>query len=318
MDKNIAFLAYNLTRRSKVLAEHLRAQIITAKVSPSLIIRLLNYPFLLFLTFLNLVSKNFDLVFVQLPPVHTAIPAYLYCKLFHKQLIFDTHSGIFLNRGLHQKLYLKIYCAMIKHIDLNIVHNDAILKQNCLENSKSVILEDKIQFSPTEFKQNPSLIITVICGYGRDEPMPEIIKTCQALPDINFFLTGHSNKLKKKTLPSNIHLTGYLSDIEYEQLLKNSSLIMVLTTRFDTVLCGAYEAVGLTKPLIISDTPTLRKYFSKGVIYTANNTKAIVQSIKTAQQELARLYSEIVLLRQEKTETWQKQFEPIQKVLESK
>ncbi|MBS4015014.1 MAG: hypothetical protein KGZ86_01035 [Candidatus Latescibacteria bacterium] len=315
MAKKTAFLAYNITQRSKVLAECLQAKIITAKVSSVPVVRLLNYPLLIFLTFLNLVAEKFDTVFVQLPPIHAAFPAYLYCKMFRKQLIFDTHSGIFFTHNWYQKIYLNLCSSMIKHIALNIVHNEDLLKQVLLKDTNTVVLEDKIPFSPSQFKPGTQTAITVICGYGKDEPIQEIIKTARSLPDLQFNLTGNSKKLDKLSLPSNIRLTGYLSDTDYLQILKDSSLIMVLTNRLNTVLCGAYEAVGLTRPLIISDTPTLRKYFYKGVVHTENKTPSIIQAINNAQQNLTRLYSEIVQLRDEKTESWQKQFEPVRELL---
>lgn len=310
LDKT-AFLAYNAARRTKVLAEHLQAELITLKVSSSPLVRFLNYPLLGFLILLKLISKKYDAVWVQLPPVHAAFPAYLYCKLFRKRLIFDTHSGIFFPRAWHQKIYLKKYSLMLKHTDLNIVHNDGILKHPILKNTDTVVLEDKIPFAPVEFKQSTPFVITVICGYGKDEPIPEIVAAAQALPDIQFNLTGNSKELSRQSLPANIRLTGYLSETDYLRLLGDASVIMVLTNRADTVLCGAYEAVGLTKPLILSDTPTLRKYFYKGVVHTPNNAQALIQAINNAQQNLTRLYSEIVQLRKEKTESWQKQFEPI-------
>jgi glycosyltransferase involved in cell wall biosynthesis len=315
MPEKTAFLAYNITRRSKVLAGHLHAKIITAKVSPVPVVRLFNYPLLIFLTFLDLIAKKFDAVFVQLPPIHAAIPAYLYGKIFRKQIIFDTHSGIFFTHKWYQKIYLNLYSLMLKHIGLNIVHNEDLLTQALLKDTNTIVLEDKIPFPASPFKPGMPAAITVICGYGKDEPVQEIIEAARSLPGLQFNLTGNSKKLAKQSLPSNLRLTGYLSDTDYLQLLKDSSLIMVLTNRLHTVLCGAFEAVSLTKPLIISDTPTLRKYFYKGVVHTENNAQSIIQAIKNARQNLARLYAEIVELRDEKIKSWQKQFEPVENIL---
>jgi glycosyltransferase involved in cell wall biosynthesis len=304
-----------MTTRSKILARHLDAKVIKVRISTNRFVRLLNYPFLAFITFLNLMHKKFDAVFVQLPPIQAALPAYLYCKIFKKKIIFDSHSGIFFYPGLHQKLYFRHYCSVVKHINLNLVHNQAILDRLCLKNTPSVLLEDKIYLTPSPINASLLVKIAVICGYGKDEPIQEIIESARNLPDVQFFLTGKSKKINIIHKPNNINFTGYLADSDYGKLLQSVNIIMALSNREDTVLCGAYEAVGLTKPLITSDTLVLKTYFNKGTIHTANNAQAIVQAIKTAQANLERLYNEMLVLRKEKIETWQKQFEPVEALL---
>jgi len=315
MTEKIAFVAWNITKRSKVLAGYLNAKIITCKIASNRISKLFNYPFLIFLTFCNLIHQKVNIVIVQLPPFHASIPGYLYCKLFRKKLIYDTHSGIFFPKGLHQKVYFSLYCSMTRNTKLNIVHNEAILNRTCLKNTSSIVLECKIPFQPSGNIQHTRFIVAVICSYDKDEPIEQIIVATRLVTDIEFYLTGNSNKLKNLTLPKNVNLTGYLSDQDYEHFLRTVDIIMVLTTRPDTVLSGAYEAVGLEKPLITSDTQTLRKYFYKGSIFTSNDAKSITEAIDKARQNLDKLRVEMAELRKEKEQTWQKQFEPLQKII---
>jgi len=315
MPNKITFVAWNITKRSKVLAEHLNAETITYRIPANRIFKLFNYPFLILLTFSELLHQKPDIIFVQLPPIQVSIPTYLYSKLFRKKLIFDTHSGIFFTQGLHQRLYLRLYCKMIKHINLNIVHNESIISRDCLRNTPSIVLECKIPFRPSEHKKNTPLKLTVVCGYGKDEPIQEILQAAQLTPDIKFYLTGNSTKLKNKRRPENVELTEYLSDIEYENFLQTTDIIIVLTTRPDTVLSGAYEAVGLEKPLITSNTKTLTQYFYKGTIFTANDAKSIAEAVNQARKNLDKLHIEMKMLRKEKEIIWQKQFEPVEKIL---
>jgi glycosyltransferase involved in cell wall biosynthesis len=206
---------------------------------------------------------------------------------------------------------------MIKHINLNLVHNDSILKRECLRNSHTIVLEPKIPYKPTAHCQNQLLNIVVVCGYGKDEPINEILKATHLITDVNFYLTGKSSKLKNVPLNKNVQLTGYLKDSGYENLLRTADIIMVLTTRPDTVLSGAYDSVGLEKPLITSDTATLRKYFYKGTIITENNAKSIADAINQARKNLDKLHTEMESLRKEKELTWQKQFVPVAEILNS-
>jgi hypothetical protein len=204
---------------------------------------------------------------------------------------------------------------MIKHINLNIVHNDFILNRACLKNTNSIVLEVKIPFSSSAYISNPDLKIIVICGYGDDEPIKEVLNTAQLLPDVSFYLTGKSSKLKNTSINKNVQLTGYLRDKDYEDLLRTADIILVLTTRPETVLCGAYETVGLEKPLITSDTPTLRKYFNKGTVFTKNDARSIVEAVNITRQNLNKLHNEMIKLRKEKALIWEQQFEPVIKIL---
>ncbi len=315
MNSKIFFTAWNITKRSIVLAEHLKAKIITYQIPTNRFLKLFNYPFLVLLTFYKLIQQRPRIIFAQLPPFQISIPTYLYCKLFRKKLIFDTHSGLFFPKGLHQRFYLSVYCQMIKYINLNIVHNDSIFNRECLKNTNSIVLEDKIPFPSSVYIPNPNLKIVVICGYGGDEPIKEALNAAQLLPDVNFYLTGKSNKLKNISFSKNVQLTGYLKDKDYEDLLRTADIILVLTTRPETVLCGAYETVGLEKPLITSDTQTLRKYFNKGTIFTKNDANSIVEAINITRQNLNKLHNEMTKLRKEKVLTWEQQFESVTKIL---
>lgn len=317
MSKKIIFVAWNMTTRSRVLADYLHAQLIRYQVPTNRVLRLFNYPFLMLITFGKLLQQKPDIVIAQLPPIQVSIPVYMYCKLYRKKIIFDTHSGIFFQKGLHQKLYYHKYCHMIKRINLNLVHNDLLLSRKCLKDTHTIVLEDKIPFNPSTCSHYQPFNVVVICSYSKDEPINAIIKATALIPDVNFYLTGKGDKLKNMPMTNNVKLTGYLSNTEYEKLLKTTDLIIVLTTRPETVLCGAYEAVSLEKPLITSDTQTLRKYFDKGTVYTLNKAEAIAQAILEAKNKLDKLHAEMALLRKEKDLDWQKQFEPVKKLLES-
>jgi hypothetical protein len=315
MNSKITFAAWNITKPSIVLAKHIKAKIISYQIPTNRFLKLFNYPFLILLTFYKLIQQRPNIIFAQIPPFQISIPTYFYSKLFRKKLIFETHSGIFFPKGIHQKFYLFIYCQMIKHINLNIVHNDFILNRACLKNTNSIVLEVKIPFSSSAYIPNPNLKIVVICGYGDDEPIKEVLNTAQLLPDVSFYLTGKSNKLKNTSISKNVQLTGYLKNQNYEDLLRTTDITLVLTTRPETVLCGAYETVGLEKPLITSDTPTLRKYFNKGTVFTNNDSRSIAEAVNIGRQNLNKLHNEMVELRKEKEIIWEQQFKPVNEIL---
>ncbi len=315
MADKIAFVAWKITKRSKVLAEYLQADLITYRTHYSNpILRIIHYKLLGILTFGKLIRKRYKIIYVQIPPIQEAITVFLFSKIFLTKVVFDTHSGIFFPNTFLQRIYLRLYCWMARHIKLNLVHNQSLFKHKCLLNSPTKILEDKLPYQPAPQTDNKSFQIAVICSWSKDEPISEIIDAIKMLPEYNFYLTGNSKKQVNK-LPSNLKLTGYLSDKDYDDLLKKVDIIIVMTKRPDTVLCGAYEAVSLCKPMIISDTDTLHTHFYKGVVFTQNNADSIREAIKTTTLNIKRLQQEISELRKEKELNWQKQFAVIQDIL---
>ena len=62
--------------------------------------------------------------------------------------------------------------------------------------------------------------------------------------------------------PANVSFTGFISYAEYLGLLQDSTGVMVLTTRDNTMQRGAYEALSLAVPIITSDFKVLRDCFA--------------------------------------------------------
>ncbi|MCX7786011.1 MAG: glycosyltransferase [candidate division WOR-3 bacterium] len=319
MPNKIAFVTWYSATRSRVLARTLNADLITIKYKTKVrLLRLIFNPILIAITFFRLLSQNYEIVLAQIPPIGSAIAGFLYAKLFSKKIIFDTHSGLFFPQAWHQNLYLLLYRIMLQNITMNLVHNEGIYKRNLLKNTRTIVLEDKLPFNLPDkpLTEKEKFRVAVICGYGQDEPIQAILESIRLIPEIEFYLTGNSENLKDNyPIPQNLILTGYLSNEEYETCLKNVHAIIALTSRPDTVLCGAYEAVSLGKPLITSNTPILRKYFSKGTIHTQNDSIAIAESLKILLNNYERLQKETLELRKEKETLWQKQFMPLEELL---
>jgi glycosyltransferase involved in cell wall biosynthesis len=82
---------------------------------------------------------------------------------------------------------------------------------------------------------------------------------------------SHIEKIKAE-IPDNVVPMGYLPEEEYLRMMSSCDLILDLTTREDCLVCGAYEALGMGKPMLLSDTAVNREYFRKGVLYTDNSS----------------------------------------------
>ena len=98
--------------------------------------------------------------------------------------------------------------------------------------------------------------------------------------------------------------TGFLPDPQYIGLLRAVDAVMALTTRDHTLQSGGCEAVSVGKPLIISDWPYLRQFFSKGAVYVSNSPEGVYRGIREMQQRQSELQQAIPALRQDYQQEW--------------
>ena len=99
-------------------------------------------------------------------------------------------------------------------------------------------------------------------------------------------------------------MTGFLDDKSYIQLLNSSDAIMVLTKRDDCLNCGAYEAISIGRPLILSDSFVLREYFYQGVSFTENNSNAITACVFGVKEKHEELEMSVASLKSEVSDNW--------------
>jgi glycosyltransferase involved in cell wall biosynthesis len=184
------------------------------------------------------------------------------------------------------------------------------------------ILEDKIPafIKPIQIPLKGKINIASICTFQIDEPYNEVIKSAFLLnSEIYIYITGryHEKELNMiKNIPNNIVFTGFLNDEDYKNLLFSCDLVMDLTLMENCLVCGAYEAISLEKPLILSDTVALREYFSSGAVFTKNNAGEIAKAIKLALNNYNRLQNEVSELKEELLSDWQIKINKLNKILD--
>ena len=153
-----------------------------------------------------------------------------------------------------------------------------------------------------------SFNIVCISTFNLDEPYENILVAAKMMPHVNIYMTGNYKKLKNNIIdkkPDNVIFTGYLSDEDYWKTLCSANLIIDLTNRDNCLVCGAYEAAAIEKPMILSDTKTLRKYFSKGYVFTTNSPADIVNSVNYARSHIEELTRSITDFKHETDARWE-------------
>jgi glycosyltransferase involved in cell wall biosynthesis len=283
--------------------------------------RFVRYPYLILKTLQLLFLYRPKLLFVQNPSVVLTLSAVLLMGVLRFHLVVDAHNEGVKPFHSHHNWLLPIYSWIQKKTDLTIVTNDQLAKEVASNGGNPFVMEDPIpQMGATgvislQGKHN----IVFVCTFEKDEPYKEVIASARFVDRSTcIYITGNYRKAPLyivKETPADIVFTGFLPEQAYVNLLHSSDAVMDLTLMQDCLVCGAYEAVALGRPLILSDTQALRSYFYKGTVYTENSSQAIAKSIGHAISNQSQLELEMCELKKELEAAWQAKFNEFKSIL---
>jgi glycosyltransferase involved in cell wall biosynthesis len=100
-------------------------------------------------------------------------------------------------------------------------------------------------------------------------------------------------------------------------LLHNVQGIMVLSTMPYTLGCGAYEALALARPTILSDLPEQRRLFAHGFLLVPNRPQEIARAVELLLGDLEGFAQRAQTLREEYRALRQPRLEQLQSFLEA-
>lgn len=257
--------------------------------------------------------------FIQAPPTFIVLTAYIYSKFNSARYIVDAHNTL-----LYDSFWSRLPLTQrsLKGALTVIVHNEFVADVARQKSIPHVLLMDR----PPEVSNDSATVsfgdgkprrpsILVPCSFDVDEPIAEICHVTQSMPDVDFFITGHKEKLPRhliRQFGTNTVFTGFLSVADYNARLRSADAVMVLTTRDGTQLSVASEAVSFLKPLIVTDFGIIRKLFPQGCVYVHNNASSIVVGIQSALMRRQELTDQMRHLREEKKKQWDRQFQQLQ------
>lgn len=287
MKMNVMWLSWENHRRSDVLADYFGARKFFFVSTKG---RLLKHPIFILKTFFCLIKNRPKVLIVQNPSVILSFFVTLWKKIgfFSYNLVIDCHNeGVLPFYQEHMKYYW-IYKFIHKNSDLNIVTNSYladIVKKN---GGDFVVLPDKLPSPPVSKKIDLKgrFNFVFVCTFAKDEPFENIIRAADQLSDDTYiYITGNFKKFDRhsEVKAPNVVFTGFLSEEEYWAYLASADCIIDLTTMDNCIVCGAYEALSLEKPMVLSDTRILRETFPKGVVYAKSDVESLANAMKEMQ-----------------------------------
>jgi hypothetical protein len=307
-DKIVYIIWYTYARRAETLASELNAKIFFIYEA-----RLIN-KYLKPLRFLVQAWKTWQLldrerpafVIAQSPPIFAPMTVALWCKLRGRKrarYIIDCHPGNFYDQNWHWALPLLHRLARGALVSL-LCNEDAqntMIAWNC----KHIFLPDGLPTLPAPtgtMGSGGEVRMAVISTFNADEPIDTLFDAARLMPQVTFYVTGNPQRAAKELLadkPSNVILTGFLRGGIYSGLLHNIQGILVLSTLETTLSCGAFEALSLAKPTIVSDLLEMRRWFSSAFVMVKNTPEDMVRGVETVVSEYTLLIDKTENLRVE-------------------
>lgn len=214
--------------------------------------------------------------------------------------------GDFHNAGVHPPVAGFLVPWMVRTNDLTIVSNDNLRQVIEKMGGQAMAIPDPLpEMHATDRTPTQGFFdVFFVCSWASDEPIVEVMRAATLLekshPDVRIAISGRP-KLERVgwqgPVPSNVELTGFLSEADFDARLGSCHAILDLTTRDDCMVCGAYEATSVGVPMILSDNPPTRGYFDGGALFTDNSAADIARQIACMRQQHDALKAAVASLR---------------------
>ncbi len=259
-------------------------------------------------TVARLIRNPCSTVFIQVPSLVLGHIAITLSAILRFRVIADAHNAVIEGAESAPFPLRALYRFVVRRADIVIVTNSSLAERVRKLGGTPGVLPDPVpQFQARAAGQNDPNRVVVISTWADDEPLKEILEAAQWLPQpLCFTITGRPRgrfaQIARQT--PRVHLSGFVSDQDYLELLVTARVILDLTTREDCLVCGAYEALALGRPLVVSDSRALRELLRDGAIFAKNEPEAIARAVAEACQNDRQWAARCAARRESYSQEW--------------
>ncbi len=322
---NVIWITWEKQRRSINLARELNADFLQITINANAVYR---YTASSIRTFFKIVSNRRSVIIVQNPSIILAFVATILKKILLFKLVIDRHTDPYLlgkGSGIIYKLFSRISNFTLKHADLTIVTNDELSEIVKTKNGKAYILPDPFPEIKKFIQHNTKLVsdnkpsCMVVSSWYYDEPLEEIFKAAERLPNVDFYVTGNPKKSYATIIenrPKNVILTGYVDDYQFYTMMAQCDYVIAITTDDATLVCGAYESIVMNKPFITGQSKALKSYFKDAAIYSDGTADSIIAASEYILDNHDTINTKIKKYHQDTEQAWRVNFNNLKSKLE--
>ena len=296
-------------------ADHRRTQELCAGLDLELVVLRtslrgpLRYLALTTRTLALLLRRRVDVLLVQNPSLVLAALTAVLRRALGYRLIVDAHNEAVVPFINTQRWVRWLSQWVIRKSDLSIVTNRQLAAMVDGSGGRAFVLPDRVPVPPDSATRRDlagSFNVALIATYAPDEPIAEVFAAVQGT-NVQLYVTGNSRKLNPRVMaaaPANVRFTGFLQEEEYWSLLRSADAVIDLTLMDDCLVCGAYEALALGKPMVLSNNAATVELFGDAAAYTDNTVADIRRALERLRHEHARLAAAAEKKRGELTDRW--------------
>jgi glycosyltransferase involved in cell wall biosynthesis len=255
-----------------------------------------------------------EVVFAQCPSVVLVALTAVLKPFFGYRLIIDAHNITFEYLEKPRFLLSRLVRFSLRRSNLVLVSNEGLFAVVSNAGGEPLVLPDRLP--RIEAKNPPSIwgkgeaitAVTLISSFDPDEPVEEFIQAfLEVSPPARLFVTGRKAKAPQllRYAGERITFTDYLPRSEYEALISSSVLLVDLTTMDNCLVCGAYEALSVGKPVLLSDSRANREMFPHAM-FSANTKEALAAALKRFFS--SQITSDVAQARAEFAKKWEEYF----------
>jgi glycosyltransferase involved in cell wall biosynthesis len=229
---------------------------------------------------------------VQNPSLVLSMLALALRWLFGYRLVVDAHNEAVVPFENSQGWVRRVSRWVIRHAELTIVTNVQLARIVEMLGGRAFVLPDAIPSVPpgTARELGAGFNVALIATFAKDEPIGAIFEAVRGA-DLKLYVTGNQRKLAAQDaarVPENVRFTGFLAEQDYWDLLRGSDAIIDLTLKPNCLVCGAYEALAVGRPVLLSDNAASMELFGDGAAYTDSTPQGIRRGVERLRSEPSR------------------------------
>jgi glycosyltransferase involved in cell wall biosynthesis len=247
------------------------------------------------------------IVFVQNPSIVLAVLAILWRSVStpRRVIVVDAHNEAIEPHVYDSRAIRSVAHWVIRRADFTIVTNRFLADKVIALGGRPLVLPDPLPdvaaAAPPVLSVGEAIRILVVATYAKDEPIGIIFEAARRLIGlVKFQITGNFRKLNPAqiaSVPSNVELLGFVPEEEYWNRMRGAHAVLDLTLMEDCLVCGAYEAIAVGRPVVLSDTRALKDYFRQGAVYCRADPENVASALRQLRRDYHRLTREIASLR---------------------
>jgi glycosyltransferase involved in cell wall biosynthesis len=255
----------------------------------------------------KLLGRRHRTVFVQVPSLVLGHLAIVLSALLRFRVIVDAHNAVIEGAESGSFALRALYRFVVRRADLIIVTNSSLAERVRRLGGRPGILPDPVPEMGNAPGDGVSNEVVVISTWAADEPLEAILEAAPRLPaGLTFTITGRPKgplaDLARNT--PRVRLSGFVSEQEYLTMLARARAVVDLTTREDCLVCGAYEALALGRPLVVSDSAALRELLREGALFARNEAEAVATAVAEATADEAKWAARCAARREAYQQEW--------------